>query len=630
MLRRLTSVLIVFMLLLTLLGFYPVYEARGAVKKILIDELRFEVFSLPWFPPSDKAAEVIAEQLAQVGIKLELRRLESSIYYPKVENFEYEAHVLATSQSPNPLDMIESFHSSRAQPGIGSFWTHEDPEVDALIERARNTTDNTILVSLLHDIQDKLARESGFIPLYLTQSVKVIRAEWQNYTVMSGGLVSAFDIWSMLYMYKSDVPDENVFRIAFPSDILSTNPFMAVDLRSIWIINLIYDPLVRINPDMEVVPWLATSWTVSPDGLEYTFTLRNDVVWHDGTPLTADDVVFTFEEGMRQNTTRFVTLKDIIDRVEKVDDYTVKFILKSPYPFFLLNLATGYIYIVPKHVAEGVDLRTWENPTPLGSGPFKWSERVIGETIVLDKNEDFWMPNVPKITRVIMRVIPEAESRYLAIKNGEVDTERYDTAITLIDDALQDPNLEVVTTPGLWLVYAAFNTHTFFNDPKVFEAIQYAINREEVVERANGGYGYPVYTVLNPYWHGEYALDLTFEYDPDKAIEILESAGWRDVDGDGVREYAPLAGPPTPPPMPVNLTGLDEIVDAINVLSDNIVSLSDSIAGLSNKVDLLSQELTAIKENIANLQMYLIAVVVILIITLILTGMVFSRLRKEF
>ena len=527
----------------------------AAMKIIRTKELKFEFWSLPWFPQSDKAAEVIAKQLEEVGIKLELRRLESSVMYPKIENFEFQAYALATSQSPNPMGMVNSFHSSYCKPGIGSFWCHADPEVDELIDKVKTTTDKEILRKTLWKIQEKLAYESGFIPVYLTQSVKVIRAEWKNYTVMSGGLVEAYDIWSMLYMYKSDKPEENVFKIAFPSDILTLNPFMTVDLRSIWVINLIYDPLVRLDKDLNVVPWLAVSWEVSEDGKVYTFKLRKDVKWHDGEPFTADDVVFTFTEGIKQETSRFLGLKDIVERVEKVDDYTVRFVLKYPYPFFLVDLASGYYYIVPKHLVEGKDLKKWNNENPVGTGPFKFVKRVEGEYIVLEKNHEFWIKGVPKITKVIVKVIPDAQSRFLAIKTGEVDTERYDTPITLVEQAKKDPSLKVVKAPGIWLVYIAFNTYNFFYDPKVFEAIHYAINRTGIIEKANGGYGYPLYTILNEYWHKDLAAPLKFEYNPEKAKKILEEAGWVDIDGDGIREYVgptltPTTTTPTPTPTP--------------------------------------------------------------------------------
>ncbi len=614
---KLITALIVTLLLLPSLSIISLHVAY-AREKIIRPELKFEFWSLPWFPQSDKAAEVIVSQLAKVGIKLELRRLESSIMYPKIEKFEYQAYALATSQSPNPMSMVNSFHSSRAKPDIGSFWCMIDPEVDKLIEQARVTMNREKLKTILYEIQKKVAVESGFIPIYLTQSVKVIRAEWKNYTIMPGGLVEAYDIWSMLYMYKSEKPEENVFKIAFPSDILTTNPFMTVDLRSIWVVNLIYDPLLRLDKDMNIVPWLAVSWNISEDGKVYVFKLRRGVYWHDGKPFTADDVVATFKEGIKQGTTRFVDLKDIISDVVKVDDYTVKFILKHPYPFFLLDLASGYIYIAPKHIIEGKDLKKWANPTPIGTGPFMWKERVAGEYIILEKNPNFWMKNVPKITKVVVKVIPEAESRFMAIKTGEVDTERYDTAITLIPQAKKDPHLKVVAAPGLWLVYIDFNVYNFFYDPDVFLAINYAINRTEVIIKANGGYGYPVYTILNKWWHKDLAANITFPYNPKKAMEILEKAGWRDVDGDGIREYAPATPTPSPTPSPtptptptptqieINLTG---VINAVN-------AVSRSVGNLSAKIDTLSKD---IYNSFSSLTNYLIAVIILLIIDIILT-----------
>jgi ABC-type transport system substrate-binding protein len=363
---------------------------------------------------------------------------------------------------------------------------------------------------------------------------------------MPGGILEAYNRWSILYMYKSDKPEENVFRIAFPADILTLNPFMATDLRSIWILGLIYEPLVALSPDLKIVPWLAENWTVSPDGLVYTFYLKKGVKFHDGSELTADDVVFTYEFGIKNKAPRFLgTVSQLVDKIEKVDNYTVRFILKKPSVFFLTSLATSFQFIVPKKIWENQNI-TWSNPNPVGSGPFKFSSRTPGESIVLVKNENYHIPGTPKITKVIMRVIPEAETRYYSIKNGDVDTERYATSFTLIKDAMKDPNLKVVITPDIWLVYIAFN-YRRYNDTRIFEAINYAINRTEIIEKAAGGYGIPVYTVLNEIWHKEFAnTNIKYTYDPEKAKKILEEAGWS-IGPDGIRVYTGKPLSTTPP-----------------------------------------------------------------------------------
>lgn len=510
--------------------------------------LEFEMLSLPWFPQSDKAAEVIAEQLSKIGIKIKLVRLESAVMYPRImQTFDYDSFALAVSQNPNPLGMLIAFHSSEARPGGSNYWGYRSPEVDSLVDKAFEARSKGELQEYAWRIQE-IVSKGPFIPLFVAKNIQIIRGEWKNYTLMSGGIIEVYNRWSLLYMYKSDKLEENVFRIAFPADILSTNPFMATDLRSLWVLNLIYDPLVALDPNFNIIPWLAERWEVREDGRVYMFYLRKDVKFHDGKPLTADDVVFTFKVGIGNKTIRFSALAQFIESVEKVDDYTIMFKLKKPSYLFLLSLATNLVYVVPKHVWVDKPI-DWGNPEPIGTGPFKWASRKPGESIVLERNPDYFVRNTPKIYRVIVRVIPEAETRFLAIKRGEVDAERYSASPTLVAEAEKDPNLKVIITPDIWLIYIAFNFRRF-NDTRLFEAINYAINREEVIKKAVLGYGSPVYTILNKEWHGNLANDrVYFEYNPQKAIQILESIGYKYDPGKGVMVYVgPKVETETKPP----------------------------------------------------------------------------------
>lgn len=516
--------------------------------------LEFEMLALPWHPPSTKAAEVLAAQLSKVGIKIRLVFLESAIMYPRImRTFDYDCYALAVSQSPNPIGMLNAFHSREARPGGANYWGYVNPEVDELVDKAMAARSREELKEYAWRVQEILAT-GPFIPLYLTFNTMVIRAEWKNYTIMPGGIIEAYNRWSFLYMYKSEKPEENVFRIAFPADIMSTNPFMATDLRSLWILNLLYDPLVALDPELNIVPWLAERWEVSPDGLRYTFYLRRGVRFHDGKELTADDVVFTFKAGIGNNTIRFSVFVPIVSDVKKVDDYTVVFELKVPSYAFLLNLATAYVYVAPKHiwVDKPID---WANPEPVGTGPFKWHSRVPGESLVLVRNPEYFIKGTPKISTIVMRVIPEADTRFLAIKKGEVDAERYAPPVTVVKEAEKDPNLKVVTAPDIWLVYLAFNFRRF-NNTKLFEAINYAIDRDEIVMAVVEGYGVPVHTILNEMWHKELAYPkIRYEYNPEKAKRILEGLGYRYNPEKGVMEYVGPATPtPTPTPTPATPT----------------------------------------------------------------------------
>ncbi len=512
----------------------------------LPEVLEFEMLSLPWFPQSDKAAEVVAEQLSKIGIKINLVRLESAVMYPRImRTFDFDSYALAVSQTPNPIGMLLAFHSSEARPGGSNYWGYVNVDVDKLIDKAFEARSEDELREYAWKIQE-LVSKGPFIPLFVSKNIQIVRAEWKNYTLMSGGIIEVYNRWSLLYMYKSDKLEENVLRIAFPADILSTNPFMATDLRSLWVINALYDPLVTLDPNFKVIPWLAERWEVKDNGRTYIFYLRKDVKFHDGKPLTADDVVFTFKVGIGNKTVRFAALAQFVESVEKIDDYTVMFKLHKPSYLFLLSLATGLIYVVPKHVwiDKPID---WGNPEPIGTGPFKWGSRKAGESIVLVRNPDYFVKGTPRISTLVIRVIPEAETRFLAIKRGEVDMERYSASPTLIPEAEKDPNLRVIVTPDIWLVYIAFNFRRF-NDTRLFEAINYAINREEVIKRAVLGYGSPVYTILNEEWHGNLAnKNVFFEYNPQKAIQILESIGYKYDARRGAMVYVGPPATPTPP-----------------------------------------------------------------------------------
>ena len=543
-LRRILPIIIALIFVVSLA--VPVAQSFSApsIASAKKTKLKFEFLSLPWFPESDKAAEIVAKELQAVGIKMDLVRQESSIMYPRIMNtHNYDAFALAVSQDPDASGMLLAFHSSNAVPGGSNYWMYVNPQVDKLIDEALTETNHDKLRQIAWQIQEILS-SGPFIPIYLADDIHVLRAEWKNYTIMPGGVIEAYNIWSMIYMYKEGAKGQMVFRIAFPSDVLSTNPLMATDFRSLWILNLIYDPLVRISPSLKVVPWLAKSWDVSSDGKTYIFHLVENAKWHDGQPFTADDVVFSFNYAAKNKAPRYADVLKLIDKVEKVDDHTVKFVLKKPSPFFLIKLAVGSVYIVPKHIWEGKPI-DWSNPKPIGTGPFKFQERVQGEKIVLVRNDDWWYHSKPNINTIVMVVIPNAETRFLAIKRGEVDTERYSTSATLIPEIKKDPNLKLITAPGIWLIYIAFN-YQRISDPAVFRAINYAINRTEIVQKVVGGYGIPVYTVLNKVWHGDLANpNIKFEYNPEKAKQILEAAGWKDIDGDGIREYVGTASTTT-------------------------------------------------------------------------------------
>lgn len=184
----------------------------------------------------------------------------------------------------------------------------------------------------------------------------------------------------------------------------------------------IYEGLLRYDSDLQPMPSLAKSWTVSDDGLTYTFNLEEDVKWHDGAPFSSADVVFSADVFLRESHPRFRAILEHVASIEAPDDNTVVFTLKSSFGPFLNAFEVGSMPIVPKHIYEGTDFQNNPaNNTPIGTGPFKLDEWVKGSYIKLVKNADYWDEGKPYLDEVYWHVIPDAASRAVAFETGQVD-----------------------------------------------------------------------------------------------------------------------------------------------------------------------------------------------------------------
>lgn len=184
----------------------------------------------------------------------------------------------------------------------------------------------------------------------------------------------------------------------------------------------IYEGLLRYDPQLKPLPQLAKSWTISDDGLTYTFKLQSGVKWHDGKPFTADDVVFSANVFLRETHARLRASLVYVDTITAPDAETVVFKLKQPFGPFIGIFEVGTMPMVPKHIYEGTDFKANPaNNTPIGTGPFKFKERVKGSHILLVKNTDYYEPGKPLLDEIYRHVIPDAAARSVAYETGKVD-----------------------------------------------------------------------------------------------------------------------------------------------------------------------------------------------------------------
>ena len=299
----------------------------------------------------------------------------------------------------------------------------------------------------------------------------------------------------------------------------------------------VYDCLVLYDYGATTIrPGLAESWEISDDNLVYTFHLRQGVKFHDGEEFNADAVVTWYNsidpdaEGTQYDATAFPYTKDFItdwvDTVEAVDEYTVKMTLPKPYAPLLANLAIPNSSIIsPKALSLGLDELA---VNPSGTGAFKLArpeDWVRDSQMVLEANPDYW-GGAPKVGQFILRVIPESSTRLQAVEAGEVDLV-WPLSSDDVERARGNPDLVIVEDAGLNVNEIALNvTKDPFTSKEVRQALNYAVNKEELSEGLYNGNMVPAGGVLPPVvW--AYNPDLkSYPYDPDKAKSLLAEAGY--------------------------------------------------------------------------------------------------------
>lgn len=291
----------------------------------------------------------------------------------------------------------------------------------------------------------------------------------------------------------------------------------------------LYDSLVFLTVDGEIVPALAESWEINDEGTEYTFTLRQGVTFHNGEAFNADDVVATWEFG-KDETNDYSGQYTNVAEVEVIDEYTVKLVTAAPDPLFMVLLADNWAIIPNEYMVE-VGIEGFEQ-APIGTGPFMFQERVPGDKIVHVANPDYWQEGLPLLNSVTFRIIPDSSTRVAALQTGEVNIiNRLSADEATLLRATGD--VEVLSYPNDRVYYVAFKNvnngvGTPIEDPLVRQALNYAVNRPGIVEGIFAGEavlisGFTVSTNL-----GYDPSIEPYPYDPDRARELLAEAGYAD------------------------------------------------------------------------------------------------------
>ncbi|MDD5382238.1 MAG: peptide-binding protein [Candidatus Margulisbacteria bacterium] len=327
-----------------------------------------------------------------------------------------------------------------------------------------------------------------------------------------------------------EIDPEGVLRFSLGGEVSVLNPILSTDTVSSAVEGVIFTGMVTFNESLEPVPDLAKSWDVSSDGKIWTFHLRRDVKWHDGVPLTADDVVFTFNSILDPKVNSVRRSDYIIDgqpiRFKAVDKYTVQAILPKPFAPFLIHAAMS---IIPKHLLAGKDINTAAfNRKPVGTGPFIFKEWQTGDHVTVVRNPNYYLGK-PLLKEIIYKIIPDENSALVALEAGEIDEAGIPPKDYTRMKAVKGIN--VYESDVLLYTYLGFNlANPKFTDKRVRQALAYATDKKQLVNLILRGLGTPAYAPSAPISWAYSDRVPKYQYDPEKAKKLLKEAGVKDLE----------------------------------------------------------------------------------------------------
>ncbi len=333
-------------------------------------------------------------------------------------------------------------------------------------------------------------------------------------------------------------PDEKIFIIARGTDAKTLDCGYAYHEGEIDLMYHLYDGLVRFKDDesLEIEPALAADWSVSEDGLVWTFNLRDDVKFHDGTDFNADAVEFSFMRILDENHPYYGLgdqglaymdwlLSGAIKEVRAVDDYVVEVELNDVFGPFLMYMGIYSQFIVSPTAVETHGEDYFQNP--VGTGPFKFDEWKRDEYVQMSVNDGYW-GEIPAIDTIIWKVVPDESTRLMELQSGNVHAIKSISPAQL-DTILASDDLAMMQVAGSNLFYAAINHQAEpFDDLRVRQAFMHAIDFDALVESVYEGLGTRAVNPMPPTLLG-YNHDIEpYAYDPDRAVELLTEAGLPD------------------------------------------------------------------------------------------------------
>ena len=496
-------------------------------------------------PQEFEMARLLAPEFEKLGLKVTVRvmpweQLADYIWYSRDKWDMTMWQMVGRAERSDPDEFtFNLFHASTAEKGY-NFVGYVNSTYNGIAEAQRIKTDLKVRRQLIFEAQKIIARDVPYVFLVFPQSSYAYNnTVWDPKSVVEQKGIGLKNFWTFDAATPRGTQKDFVLNTADP--VQAINPLFISGSTDSWITELIWDRLLRVGPDGLPRPWAAekVEWV---DSVTLDVTLRRGMKFHDGHPVTADDVIFSFTAPMGDEVPMYKPFVRVIDKIEKRSETVIRFTLKDPYaPFLTSSLAK--VNIIPKHIWEPVladlakkpeNAESYQEQVPVGSGPYKFVQWKKAEEVVLEANPDHFA--APKARRWVLRIIPNVEAALGGLRNGELNfLSVYGGDPQILDQlAKQTPSITVVSTMDIGMRFLAFNLRRPpFDDLAVRQALNMAANKKAIRSVVYKGYATIADSYVSPalqFWYNPEVPK--WDYNIKAARGVLAKAGYEwDADG---------------------------------------------------------------------------------------------------
>ena len=420
-------------------------------------------------------------------------------------------------------------HSGNYKKGGYNWEGLSDPEIDRLAEAQQTAMDLEKRREIVFKAQELIHEAQSMNVIAYPQMTNAYRSDRiRNLTPMMGEGIGSF--WTDLSMEV--VQGDGYVRTGFTNPLKTLNPVNAKSHDEFMALRMIYDRLFRIGPDGVPKPWAAAGYKVL-DPTTVEVTIREGMLWHDGRPVTAEDVKFTFDYHAKHKAPFFARSLQNVEEARITSKHTLRFTLKKPYAPFVSNVL-GAMFLIPKHIWQDIpekikdldDPLNYPNEKPIGSGPFRFDHWDRGRELKVSAFKQHFHP--PKSAGIIRVIYGSHDAMAAAIEKGECDRTRYTLKPSLLEDLKKVKNVVAKGYPNHGFYTLSYNTRRApLSDPAFRKAIAHVIPKDLIIQAILSGYADPGGSVIGPanqFWHNPAVKP--FPNDVGEAKKILAKAGY--------------------------------------------------------------------------------------------------------